>query len=238
MATIRKRGDMQWQAQVRRKGFPMQTRTFEIRRDADAWARMVEREMDTGAWMPRGEAETTTLGEALERYAKEDTPRKKGAAQEMKRIRAWMEHPLAKLAITNVRGVDLAKHRDERRKSGTADATIRIELMLLSAVFEKARKDWGFALQNPLRSISLPAPSRKRERRLEEGEEARLLAALDKAMPRTPARALAIACAWLDVVKSLRHQNTPPPLVGGVFTPKGRETFPSRLVLLCFGLGA
>lgn len=191
MATIRKRGPAQWQAQVRRDGFPPQSKTFETRKDADAWARMIEREMDTGAWRPRSDAEITTLREALERYAREETSRKKGEIQETKRIRVWMRHPLAKIALANIRGVDLARHRDERRAAGAADATIRIEIMLLSAVFEKARKDWGMIVPNPVRTISLPASSRRRERRLEDGEEARLLDALDAAMPRTPARALA-----------------------------------------------
>lgn len=148
--------------------------------------------MDAGAWRPRSEAETTTLAEALERYAREETPRKKGEAQEMKRVRAWMRHPLAKVAMANIRGVDLARYRDERRAAGAADATIRLELMLLSAVFEIARKDWGMNVANPVRTISLPAPSRRRERRLEEGEEERILDALDGVMPRMPARALAI----------------------------------------------
>ncbi|MCX8086910.1 MAG: site-specific integrase [Rhodocyclaceae bacterium] len=192
MATIRKRGDYQWQAIVKRKGYPLQSKTFELRKDAEAWARMIEREMDTGAWMPRSEAESITLAEALERYAREETPRKKGAAQEMKRVRAWSRHPLARLALTRIRGVDLARYRDERRAAGVADATIRLELMLLSAIYEKARKDWGIVLANPVRTISLPSPSRRRERRLEEGEEARLLDALEDAMPRTPARALAV----------------------------------------------
>jgi len=192
MATIRKRGDYQWQAQVRRRGYPPQSKTFETRKDAEAWARMVEREMDTGAWMPRSEAETVTLGEALERYAREVTPRKKGAARELVRVRAWMTHPLSKIAMVNVRGVDLARYRDERRAAGAADATIRLELMLLSALYETARKDWGCVVVNPVRAITLPSPSRRRERRLEDGEELRLLDALDVAMPRLPVRALAV----------------------------------------------
>ncbi len=36
MATFEKRGDLQWRAKVRRRGFPLQTRTFFTKADAEA----------------------------------------------------------------------------------------------------------------------------------------------------------------------------------------------------------
>jgi len=44
MATIRKRGPYQYQAEVRRKGIQAQTRTFETKAAAQAWAATVESE--------------------------------------------------------------------------------------------------------------------------------------------------------------------------------------------------
>ena len=41
MATIRNRGEYQWEAQIRRKGYPAQRKTFETKADAQAWARIV-----------------------------------------------------------------------------------------------------------------------------------------------------------------------------------------------------
>jgi integrase len=68
-----------------------------------------------------------------------------------------------------------------------AENTIRLEIALLSHLFEVARREWGMeGLQNPCRTIRLPAGSRRRERRLEGDEEARLLDAIEKAMPRSP----------------------------------------------------
>lgn len=37
MATIRKRGDFQWEVRVRRKGRPTQCNTFELKTDAEHW---------------------------------------------------------------------------------------------------------------------------------------------------------------------------------------------------------
>ena len=188
MATIRKRGELQWQAEIRRKGWPAQRRTFSYRADAERWARDVEREMDHGVFVSRAEAEATTLHEALERYAREETPRKKGADRELARIKAWQATPLAKRSLASIRGADLAKYRDERRQEGKAEATIRIELMLISALYKKARTDWGMAgLPAPTKDMSLPSSSRARERRLQSDEEKYLLAGIAEAMRRSPA---------------------------------------------------
>ena len=61
MATGQKRGPYQWRVQILKKGFPPQTRTFDVRSEADAWARQVEGEMDRGLFVSRKEAENTTL---------------------------------------------------------------------------------------------------------------------------------------------------------------------------------
>lgn len=78
MATIRKRGNYQWEAQIRKRGFPSQTKTFNTKVEAEAWAKMIESEMARGVWLSRSEAESTTLYEALTRYEKEIVPDKKG----------------------------------------------------------------------------------------------------------------------------------------------------------------
>ena len=77
MASYRKRGPRQWQAQVRRKGYPLQSKTFRSKPAAEAWVRSVEYEMDQGLFVSRNEAETTTLGELLERYRREYTAQKR-----------------------------------------------------------------------------------------------------------------------------------------------------------------
>ena len=75
MATFRKRSD-KWQVRIQRKGLPDLAKTFESRRDAESWARQLEAEMDRGAYLDRGEAERSTLGDLLRRYrSRGDSPR-------------------------------------------------------------------------------------------------------------------------------------------------------------------
>ena len=180
MATFRKRGPWQWQAQVRKKGQSLQTKTFETRALAEQWARAIEVEMDRGVFVSRAEAESTTLKELLERYLVEVTPLKKGAVPETNRLRALMRLPLARHYVAGIRGVDIARYRDVRLQT-VSSGTVKRDLVLLGHVFEVARKEWGIHVHNPVRDIKLPADGKPRDRRLQAGEENRLLTACREA---------------------------------------------------------
>jgi integrase len=181
MPTVFKRGPYQWQATIRRKGHPKQCKTFTSKADALAWSRELESEMDRNVFHSRAEAERTTLNDALDRYAREVTPAKKGAAKELNRIKLWKARPLAARFLPAIKGADLAKHRDERRADGKAENTIRLELALLSQLYETARREWGMeSLVNPVRNMRVPTGSKQRDRRLHGAEERYFLKALTK----------------------------------------------------------
>jgi integrase len=119
------------------------------------------------------------LSRILERYLEEVSPLKKGALQEKYRVAQVRKAKLADAFIDRVDGVAVAKYRDERLKV-VAPNTVRLELALLSAVFEQCRKEWGYPVANPVREIRIPKPGQPRKRRLEPGEEEALLAACEK----------------------------------------------------------
>ena len=176
MATIANRGPYQFQATIRRKGYPTQSKTFESRREAEAWATIIESEMVRGTFIPRAEAERTTLGAALERYRNEITPTKKGHAQEERRIKAWLLDPLAKRSLASLTSTDFAKFRDDRLKTTSASTVIK-DLALISHLFTIAIKEWQLPLQNPIPNIRKPKLPRGRNRRLTPEEEVYLLSA-------------------------------------------------------------
>lgn len=181
MATVEKRGPYQYRAKVRKKGFSSKTKTFSTRKNAEEWARKTESEMERGVFVCTREAENTTLGEALARYAVEISADKKGAAQERLRIEAWLRHPLAQQSLASIRGAELAKYRDGRLADGKSSNTVRLELAIISHLFSIARKEWGMeSLANPVQSIRLPRTSKARDRRLRGNEEERLLDACRK----------------------------------------------------------
>lgn len=176
MPSITKRGPYQYQARIRRRGYPTITKTFESKADAASWAREMESEMDRGVFISRAESEKTTLKEAFERYLREVTVTKKGAKREETRIKQWLQRDLAQRYLASIRGCDIASFRDARLKDVSAN-TVRLELAVLSHLFTIARKEWGMEnLHNPVQNIRKPKPSPGRDRRFVDGEEAKLLA--------------------------------------------------------------
>jgi integrase len=182
MATFRKRSGS-WQALVKKKGFGQIARTFDTKGEAEAWAKVIEAEMVRGVYLSQKEAESTTLEESLDRYEREISSSKKGHLQEKKRIRTWKSHPLAKRFLASIQGKDIAAWRDARIKSGSSANTVRLDLAIISHLFEIARKEWGMeGLKNPVKSIRLPSPPSGRDRRLQPGELEKILASVSKEM--------------------------------------------------------
>lgn len=181
MATINARKDQDgntigWQAIVRKRGQPSQTRTFRSKREAERWARTIESEMERGIWQDRTEAESTTLAECLGRYAREIVPLKKAPVQESSVLRQWQARPLAKRFMASIRGKDVADAIRDLEAEGKSPNTIRLHLALLSHLFTVAEKEWGMeALSNPVERVRKPKLPRGRDRRLVGDEEARLL---------------------------------------------------------------
>ena len=75
MASIRKRSGRR-QAQIRKRRYEPISRSFIARKDADTRARQIESEMERSLLVPRDNAERTTIGELIDRYQREVTPRK------------------------------------------------------------------------------------------------------------------------------------------------------------------
>lgn len=179
MATFEQRASGWWQARVRRRGLPAQSKTFERKADAEAWARDVENQIDRGVFVSRSEAENTTLADALNRYEREVTPGKKGAEQEKYRLKALRESDLAPRMLATIRGADAAALRDAEIARGMAASSVNKLLALLSHLFTTARKEWGIEVDNPVEKIKKPKVDNARTRRLELDEWNYLLAALD-----------------------------------------------------------
>ena len=180
MASVRKRGDQQWEVRVRKRRHPVQCKTFTTKARAEAWATVVESEMERGVFVSRTEAESTTLAEALDRYEREVSSKKKSAGRERSTIAAWRGSPLCGRLLASIRGRDIADRMRGMESDGSGANTIRIHLALLSRLFNTARTAWGMeSLSNPVDLVKGQRPKlpQGRDRRLVGDEEARLLAA-------------------------------------------------------------
>jgi integrase len=184
MATIRQlRG--RWQAMVRRRGVAPRCKSFDKRADATRWALDIEAEAARSGWVADTRlAERTTLGELLTRYSAQISPLKRSALTEQSRIKAILRRPIVHRTLAKLTSADCATYRDERLKV-VAPATVVRELNTVSHAIEVATREWGVWLpRNPVKMVRRPSVPQGRKRRLEEGEEERLLAACDRG--RTP----------------------------------------------------
>ncbi len=178
MGTITKRGELQWQAKVRRRGFPTQSRTFSYKEDAEKWVRAVERELETSGFVDRREADKNTFGDVLRKYQKDVTPSKKSADIESIKIDVILKDAvLPKLKMSAITSTAVAGWRDRRLKA-VSGATVNREIDVLSTVLNHARREWGIHVENPIPYVKRPDKARARDRRFSTEEEAYLLAAL------------------------------------------------------------
>ena len=175
MATIRKRGDLQWEAQVRRKGFPHVNKTFTYKDDAERWAKETEVAIERGLFFDRTVAERTTLSNLIERYRESILPEKSG--KHLAPALRQLDSVLGQYAVSSISSEMIAKHRNERLKTVSA-STVKKEINLLSRLYDLAGKEWGIPIAaNPCLMVSRPTEPKGRDRRLEDGEESALLLA-------------------------------------------------------------
>lgn len=170
MASVKRRGDLQWQARIRRRGHETVTRTFETEKEARAWAAEVESQIYRSVWRGRSEAERMTLEEALLRYQREITPTKRFSRPEHNRINRIVAHKqLSKRYLASIRSSEIANFRDHRATEDLLSPnSIRLELAIISHLFKVARSEWGMeGLENPVEHIRKPKLPQGRDRRLD-----------------------------------------------------------------------
>ena len=174
MATIRRRNG-RYHVQIRRKGFSPITSTFSRLTIARRWIASIEADIENKVHIDYSEAEKTTVNDLLNRYESEILLLKKGRKVEHYRIGTLRQH-LGHGLLSDLSPDQIGTYRDIRLKS-ISPASLKRELVILSRLLNLASKDWGIALPfgNSVQEISLPKSDHARTRRLERGEEERLL---------------------------------------------------------------
>ncbi|MCS8413413.1 site-specific integrase [Pseudomonas aeruginosa] len=122
------------------------------------------------------------LAEALDQYQSRVSILKKGYLQETFRIAQLKRSFLGGIVAREITSVDIATYRDERLqqinpKTGQliSPATVRLEMSLLSNLFELGRIEWGICDDNPVLKVRKPKLPPGRERRLTPREDRQIL---------------------------------------------------------------
>lgn len=173
MASIVERGG-KFLVRVTRRGHPQINRTFTLRKDAEAFARTTEADLERGL-IKADRGDKVTLRDLVRRYLDEVVPGKRGHEVEAVRIKAMLRPSSAARSILDRLMSDLQPHhvaawRDARLKV-VAAATVRREWEILSHVTTTARLDWGYSnLDSPFARLRKPRVSNARDRRVIDAE--------------------------------------------------------------------
>lgn len=123
-----------------------------------------------------------TLGEGLELYRQKVSILKKGYVQESYRVANLIRSPLATKSMRQVSSPDIASYRDLRLAQTNphtgrqiSASTVRLEMSLLSHVFDIGRIEWGVCDSNPVTNVRKPKTPPGRDRRLLPREERLIL---------------------------------------------------------------
>jgi integrase len=173
-------------AQIRRRGLPALSRTFDLKAEAESWARDIERELQRGNLAAAtNEAGRVTLGKVIERYTSAVLPRLRGGGA-AGYVRAC-DGRFGAFFLGSIRSVDVASWRDELLKGGLSAQSVIHHLNALSSLFSYSEKELSIPLPagNPVKAIRKPAAPKSRDRRLRPDELDALLAAAG-ATGRTP----------------------------------------------------
>ena len=124
------------------------------------------------------------LSEALNTYLQRVSIHKKGYKQECYRVNTILKHSMSDKFVHEITRVDIATYRDDRlqAKVGKLDRTVsnntvRLELALLSDLFNVGHIEWGICSDNPVTRVRKPKLPAGRDRRLRPYEERRILRA-------------------------------------------------------------
>ena len=173
MATIRKRSG-KYHAQIRKTGYQTLTKTFSNLTTAKRWASTTEADIERNLHVAI--PDNTLLRELLDRYEEDVSPLHKSHQVEKYRLKTLKRY-LGDQRVSALSPALVCKYRDTRLKV-VSPASLKRELVILSSVLNTAIKEWGINLQNnPVSMVSLPKAGRGRDRRLEQGEEEKLLSA-------------------------------------------------------------
>jgi integrase len=185
MATIvqrpSKNGRAGYRVQVRRKGSPPQSASFQTLAEARKWAKICEGAVLEGRHFPSTAAKRHTVSDLIDKYISVVLPGKRASTAYNQNYQlAWWKKQLGHYRLTDVTPALLIDYRDKRvrntdkRPSGV---TVKRWLAVLSHCFTMAVQEWQWCDENPVLKITKPRERRGRVRYLSDEERHQLLEA-------------------------------------------------------------
>lgn len=176
-------GKTRYRVQVRLKGFPIQSATFQKKTDAHKWAQQTESAIREGRHFKTIESKRHTVEEMIDRYIRSVLPTKGSQKENQKPQLEWWKKRIGRYTLADATPAMIAECRDELLEGDThlggkrSPATVNRYLAALSHCFTIAVKEWGWLDDSPMRKVRKGKESRGRIRFLSDDERSRLLTA-------------------------------------------------------------
>lgn len=183
MASIRKRegkSGISYRVDVRLRGFPNQTATFQRLTDARKWAQHTESSIREGRYFKTANSRKHTLGELIERYISDELPKKSKNINQESQLRWWASE-LGPYTLADITPDKISDCRDKLVTGKNsldrkfAPATVVRYMAAMSHAFTIAVSEWQWLEDSPMRKVRKPSLPRGRVRFLDDEERARLL---------------------------------------------------------------
>jgi integrase len=175
-------GKVTYRVQVRLKGFPTQSATFDRRTDAKTWAQQHESAMKEGRHFKTIESKRHTVGEMIDRYIKNVLPRKGSQKTVQKQQIEWWQEKIGSYLLADITPALITENRDKLLDGGPkqdvkpkSPATTNRYLAVLSHCFSTAVIEWGWLDDSPMRKVRKLKEPRGRVRYLSDEERLCLL---------------------------------------------------------------
>lgn len=147
-ARKRKDGSVGYTAQIlRKKGGAIvlrEAKTFDRRREAEAWIRFRETELDKPGALERAKAPSNTLANAIDMYVKESE--KSIGRTKAQCLKSIKEYAIANMDCATIRSEHITAFARELLAGDRQPQTVGNYISHLAAVFRVARPAWGIPL--------------------------------------------------------------------------------------------
>lgn len=171
MASVIKVGG-KWRAQVRRKGFPVETKTFDVKAQATAWAAKVEGDMIAMRHQDTRIIANKTVGYLIDRYS-DEIGSVRPFGRNKKDVLGKLKSSLGDTILTDLNIDVLMKYIRDRKSAGAGGVTIGIDLTYLGGVLSTAKNLWRLPVKPEviaearanLKYMGVSTKSKERDRR-------------------------------------------------------------------------
>jgi integrase len=147
MPSITKHGK-QWRAHVYKFGV-RQTKVFEIKREALAWALATEAELESRKTYGK------TFGQAVDKYIQDVSSQKDGEVWEVRRLNAMRAYFGDHASLLTIDAPQIAQWRTDRLQTVSGSTVVR-EANILRNLFKVALNEWHWMEHEPFKGVKLP----------------------------------------------------------------------------------